>query len=139
MTEPPRQDSVALMETYLRERVQNVLAYMETKGFDPEVFETLRSRDRQAYLFGQGRSKLQCIVAGISPQWSQPGEKRVTDTMHSMHLPDSDGLSKAVDIISVSRQWKWPAFYIALQRAYHLQGFKTLERIGDLDHGEWQG
>ncbi len=134
--EPPKQNSLGLLTPKMRAAAESVLEHMKDLKYDPVVNETLRTRQRQAWLYGAGRTKLQCIAAGISPVWSRPNADRVTNTMKSRHLPDKKGLSHALDIRSKKRGYDWPEFFVELQRQYHRVGFRTLESIGDLAHGE---
>ena len=41
------------------------IADLKKQDVDTLVVETLRTRDRQKWLFGQGRSKVQCKAMGI--------------------------------------------------------------------------
>ncbi len=109
MNEPPRQNSLDLLEPYVQERVERIFAQMQAKGFDPIAYETLRSPERQRWLFGVGRTH-------------DLGRKPVTWTLHSHHLPDTNGLSKAADVISKSRAWDWPEFFEALHGLARAEG-----------------
>jgi hypothetical protein len=136
IAEPPKQNSLGLLTPRMRPGAESVLEHMKDLGYDPVVNETLRIRKRQAWLYGAGRTALQCIAAGISPVWARPGARRVTKTMRSRHLPDKLGLSCALDIRSKKRGYEWPEFFAELTKQYKRVGFVTLESMGDLAHGE---
>ena len=74
------------------------LAEIKAKGVNPLVIETYRTRERQNYLYGQGRTKAQCLAAGVPATYARPGATQVTWTLNSMHC-----LKKAVDIIPVRK------------------------------------
>lgn len=82
-----RQDSLDLLLPSFRAEVEKLLAAMTARGMDPRVFETRRSLERAAALGKAG--------PGIAL---------------SLHCFDA-----AVDIVSVSRDWHWPEFYVALR------------------------
>ncbi|MBE3046030.1 hypothetical protein IMZ48_26520 [Candidatus Bathyarchaeota archaeon] len=88
-------------------------------GWDPRVFETLRTKRRQAWLFAIGRT-------------TQLRRRPVTATLHSLHQ-----VGKAVDIISRSRLWGSPSFFRALAAAATAQGLHA--RPGDSCHVTWEG
>jgi hypothetical protein len=131
MREPRRDATLDNVAGYVANRVQLVVARMRVCGFDPIVFEGGRSVQRQRWLYGQGRSKLQCIRAGISPAYSHAGGI-VTKTLSSMHMN-----GKAVDIISKSRGWNHPGFFKALKQEAEREGLHTLEF--EQCHLEWRG
>lgn len=96
---------------------------MEAQGFDPKQFETLRTKERQQFLFSIGRTR-------------QKNRRPVTYidgiTRTSMHQR-----GKACDIISKSRWWDWPAFYKALKREAKKEDMHTLNF--EQNHIEWRG
>jgi len=75
--------------------VQLVLAIADLKkqGVNPLVVETLRTRDRQKWLFGQGRTKVQCRARGIPESYARTG-KIATSTLNSIHI-----IGCAVDVV----------------------------------------
>ena len=74
------------------------LAEIKAKGVNPLVIETYRTRERQNYLYGQGRTKAQCLAAGVPAAYARPGATQVTWTLNSIHC-----LKKAVDVIPVRK------------------------------------
>lgn len=66
----------------------------------PLVVETYRPKERQYYLYGQGRTQMQCVNAGMpatkAAKYSTPGLPRITWTLNSIHIQ-----RKAVDVIPV--------------------------------------
>jgi hypothetical protein len=88
--EPPRQFVSSLLEDNTERKAK---AFYHTINRDPKVkdspyeaycFESLRSRERQKWLFGKGRTTAE---AGI---YAQPNAKKVTWTLYSKHM---DGLA----------------------------------------------
>ena len=61
------------------------LAEIKAKGVNPLVVETYRTRERQNYLYGQGRTKAQCLAAGVPASYARPGMAQVTWTLNSIH------------------------------------------------------
>lgn len=74
------------------------LAEIKAKGVNHLVVETYRTRERQNYLYGQGRTKVQCLAAGVPASYARPGAKQVTWTLNSIHC-----LRKAVDVVPVRK------------------------------------
>lgn len=108
MKEPARIKTVDRLVPYVAIRVKVVLSALKARGFDPIVFESLRTDERQRYLYAIGRT-------------IQKNRKPVTYTMHSRHM-----VGKAADIISKSRGWDHPAFFKALKEEASKVGMKTL-------------
>ena len=129
MKEPLRRNELSEVASWLQERVGLIIHRMNARGFDAILWETYRSKERQKWLYGQGRSKARCILAGISPAYSHPGPI-VTHTLKSRHM-----VRKAADIISRSRGWNWPEFYVALKEEAMKVGMHTLSFEGC--HVEW--
>jgi len=108
MIEPRKHNQIENLQVYLWERVRRIIKALEDRGLDPVIVESYRSKERQRWLYGQGRSKWQCIRAGISPAYSHPGQI-VTKTLDSYHIK-----RKAVDVISRSKGYTSKAFFDAL-------------------------
>jgi len=119
MTEPKRNTDTNSLVPYVKDRVQKLLVAMKARGYEPIIFEALRSDERQAWLYGIGRTH-------------QKNRKPVTFTLKSKHI---DG--KACDIISRSKLWNDPRFFTALKQEANKVGLYTLsfERC----HLEWRG
>lgn len=92
----------------LARRLRRVFAAMEAKGYDPMLFEGLRTQERQRWLYGIGRTHR---------KWQKP----VTWTLKSKHL-----VGKAADIVSKKRLWNWPEFYKELRQQAKEYGLRTL-------------
>ena len=73
------------------------LKEIKSAGVNPLVVETYRSKERQYYLYGQGRTATQCVAAGIpaakAKKYARSG-KQCTWTLNSIHIQ-----KKAVDVI----------------------------------------
>lgn len=117
--EPKRQNDINLLVPYVADRVRRIFAAMENRGFDPIAFETLRTPERQRYLYSIGRTR-------------QRQRKPVTWTLNSNHFK-----GKAVDVVSKSRWWNWPAFFAALKQEANREGMKVLSK--ERCHIEWRG
>ena len=74
------------------------LAEIKAKGVNPLVIETYRTRERQNYLYGQGRTRTQCLAAGVPAAYARPGMVQITWTLNSIHC-----LKKAVDVVPVRK------------------------------------
>lgn len=116
--EPKRETSLDTLEPYVAERVARILARLKVRGFDPVVFEARRSYARQKWLYGVGRTH-------------SLNRKPISWTMSSRHL-----VGKAVDIISKSRLWNWPEFYVALREEAEREDMQVIKQ--ELCHIQYQ-
>ena len=134
-----RYNSINGLQPYLRDRVKRIMKNMRRKGYDPILFETYRSPERQLYLYGKGRTIKQMLKFWRNVSYSQakkytnPKAKIVTYTP----LATYHGVGKAADIISKKRLWNWPAFFDALKFEAAKEGMKTL--IFERCHIQWGG
>jgi hypothetical protein len=97
MPQPARQSDLSLLVPEMQDKVKSLLYEANKAGLKIRVFESLRTRERQAWLYGQGRTAFQCLRAGLRlSSWANPSGKIVTWTMTSQHL-----LGKAVDIVFI--------------------------------------
>lgn len=82
--------------------LEAALKEMRSDGVNPLVVETYRPRERQYYLYGQGRTAAQCTAAGIpaakAKKYARPGMKQCTWTLSSIHIQ-----KKAVDVVPVRK------------------------------------
>jgi len=108
--EPPRQNDIGKLKPEFRKRLKEILIKMVERGFDPMVFETIRTKRRQEYLFSIGRR-------GIK------GEFKVTWTMNSAHIS-----GYAADIISNKEGWSNKTFFKVLYEVARKEGCFTLQR-----------
>ena len=95
------QNSLELLQQPFRLLVFEVLIDLEHQGFDPFVFETGRTDERQAVLVKKGASK----------------------RLRSLH---QDGL--AVDIIDKIQGWKSEEFFLALAKSAEKVGLVSGHR-----------
>lgn len=76
------------------------LKEIKAAGVNPLVVETYRTKERQYYLYGQGRTAAQCTAVGVpvdkAKKYAKPGTTKVTWTLNSIHIQ-----KKAVDVIPV--------------------------------------
>lgn len=72
------------------------LALQDAKehGVNPLVVETLRPKERQYMLYGQGRTQSQCKAVGVPATYSDPSKSKVTWTLNSIHITGC-----AVDVV----------------------------------------
>lgn len=120
MPEPAQQRSLDLLRPDFRKRLEAWLkvARVAAAPMTIGVHETLRSAERQAWLWEQGRSR--------------PGQK-VTWTRHSKH---QDGVAADFHLIKDGRAvWDAPV-YEALHRAVPPENFGLRTLPGDLVHLE---
>jgi peptidoglycan L-alanyl-D-glutamate endopeptidase CwlK len=64
------------------------LEKIKMENITPLVVETFRPVERQYYLYGQGRTKSTCIIAGVPKKYAQKyarGGDKVTWTLNSIH------------------------------------------------------
>jgi hypothetical protein len=116
--EPKRCADIRSLWEPFRRKVERLLDRLTERGFDPIIFEAVRTRERQEWLYGYGRTH-------------HKHSKPVTWTMNSRHLS-----GKAVDIISKSKLWNWPEFYAALKTEARRLGLATIPQEGC--HVEWR-
>lgn len=78
------------------------LADIERNRISPLLVETYRSKERQYFLFGKGRTVKQCTEAGMTLNYAEtyakPGDAKVTWTLNSIHIQ-----KKAVDLIPLRK------------------------------------
>ena len=80
-----RNDDLDDLEADFRAKVESILAQLRSEGYEPLVWETERTKARQAWLYASGRSREGSIV---------------TWTMDSSHIDNDDEPgAEAVDII----------------------------------------
>lgn len=114
MFEPKRYNDIDLLWDPFRDKVKQLLINMRVRGYDPVLFETFRTEQRQRWLYNR-----------------RVGGKRVTWTMESRHR-----VRKAADIISKKRLWDWPEFYFVLRKEAEKLGLKVLDF--EQCHIEWK-
>lgn len=106
-------------------KLQAAFADMQAQGFDPYVFEGARTQQRQAYLYGQGRTTFKTYGrTGSKVTWTLDASKHGTYPC------------RAADVISKTTFWKDPAFFEAWGKAAKAQGLRWLGDIGDKPHVE---
>lgn len=70
----------------VRVQLNLALADLKEQGVNPLVVETLRTKERQYYLYGQGRTKEQCKAKGVPVKYAAPDKAKVTWTLNSIHI-----------------------------------------------------
>ena len=120
--EPPRESSLDGCAPKLAAAVRAVEADMRGEGYDPTIFETLRTNARQNWLAGFGRryDDGRGIITHAVTVWS------------SWH-----GFGLAADVISAAHQWDAsPMFWAALGEAAARHGlvWGGSWRMKDLPH-----
>ena len=65
------------------------MKHLKKEGITPLVVETYRSKERQYFLYGQGRTEVECCKAGMpktaAKHYARSGSK-VTWTLNSIHI-----------------------------------------------------
>lgn len=122
--EPPRQTALSACAPKFADAVAAVLADLQAAGFAPQVYEAMRTNERQAWLYGFGRNY-------------DDGRGIVTHaetTANGWH-----GYGLAADVISAAKGWDDPAFFDALQTAAlaHALTSGSLWRMQDRPHVQW--
>lgn len=88
--EPVRQHDAKLLTELTRAKYElfwpMAIKACEKYDLEPVLFETLRTQERQYWLYGKGRTIVQCQNAKIPLQYSCPQVKPVTWTLESNHL-----------------------------------------------------
>ena len=132
--EVPVQSDMALLAPFFREAVERVVEDMKAWGYTPQVFETMRTNERQAFLHGFGR--LYDDGRGVVTH-SQTAD----DTWH--------GYGLAVDIICARRKWAvGPHFWNVLGTSARRHGLVwggdwnsdwsiSDEKFSDRPHIQW--
>ena len=119
MADTSRHNDLQLLHEPFRTRITELLERMKLRGFDPILFETLRTLERQKWLYEIGRTR-------------EKDRKPVTWTMKSKHFS-----GQACDIVSKSRLWDWPEFFSALRQEANRLKLRVLRT--EQCHVEWAG
>jgi hypothetical protein len=115
--EPARNSDIHSLWEPFRLKVEALLAAMARLGEDPVIYEALRSKKRQEYLYSIGRTR-------------DKHRRPVTFTLESRHR-----VGKAVDIISKRHGWNDPAFFQRLKHEAAKLSLHTLDF--EQCHVEW--
>jgi peptidoglycan LD-endopeptidase CwlK len=107
--EPPVSDSLLLLAPKVAQAAAEALNNAWRAGLDPIVFETVRSVDRQAWLYGVGRTH----------SLHRTPVTRVRDARTGWHH-----YGVALDVISRSKHWGSEAFFRQLAPHFKAQGFR---------------
>jgi len=106
--EPPINQSLDGLAPKFRMKLDAMFAHLIKLGFDPIVAESLRSEERQAWLYGFGRDY-------------DDGRGIVTQAQTGGHSWHRYGL--AVDVVSKAHGWDAPSrFWRALGACAHIEG-----------------
>jgi hypothetical protein len=146
--EPKRQSDPELLAEPLKQIVKVQMPEIcRANGWDFRPFETLRSKERQIYLFCQGRDLTNLLIdietmtiknaQGVQIEYKDVPVKNasqiVTKTLLSKHLPNAEGKSIAVDMVHFTgKDWDWGNI-----KAYDLFGQEVIKKFGDII--EWGG
>lgn len=137
LPKPPKevseQKGLVLLAPRFRAAIERVLAEMKKAGYDAVVEESVRTNERQSFLYGFGRVY-------------DDGRGVVTNGRTAERTWHFYGL--AVDIVSASLKWDAPAaFWRALEAAAEAEGLvsgadwdrndATQSRLKDLPHVQW--
>jgi hypothetical protein len=122
--EPPRQHDLSACAPRFAAAVTEVLAALTAEGFDPVVYEAMRSDARQTWLYGFGRDY-------------DDGRGIVTHAQTTAHGWHGSGL--AADIISAAHGWDSRSFFDALAAtvATHELTSGSFWQMQDRPHVQW--
>ena len=97
-TPPQNRDREALRPDF-RLLCDELERCMEAVGFPVFLTEGARSDERQAALYGYGRTAVELGEVGLDPALAQPDRKKVTKALpgQSSHQMDEEGLARAAD------------------------------------------
>jgi len=135
----PTNRDLAALAPKVRIAAERVLAGMKADGFKCVQFDTLRTRDRQAFLFGKGRTPEQLIERGLSAYWSWPTCADGVVTRAAWHTESWHGYGLACDFVENDKD-PWvasQAFWAALGRHAIANGLRRDITVGghlDLPH-----
>lgn len=133
-----RQDNISLLTDRMQERAKNFMLEakkitQEYTNWDVDIFETLRTQERQYFLAGKGRTQSQLKAWGVPSAFlslANPSDTKRTWTLQSNH---KDG--NAFDIaFTFKNQWTWSNIPSGLQKkladlapSYGLRNLAPLE------------
>ena len=123
--EPPRSADLGQCAPKFADLVRQLLARLEQQGYDPIVFEALRSGERCGFLYGFGRDY-------------DDGRGLVTNAKTGERSWHTYGL--AVDIISKAHGWKAAdGFWAALRTEADALGLEAGGnwKMADKPHVQW--
>lgn len=140
----PAVTDLSVVAPKLREAVTRVLQGMKDDGWKPKVVETLRTSDRQQFLFGKGRTPEQCVAKGVADIYGWPACPDGIVTNAPFPQNSWHGFGLAVDIAEDDAT-PWiasQAFWHALGRHAGENGLLwggAWRRLPDLPHVQWAG
>lgn len=85
---------ISKLNKLVKVQLELALFDLRQQGVNPLVVETIRTRERQHMLYGQGRTAAQCKAAGVPVGYATPGKGKVTWTINSIHISGC-----AVDVV----------------------------------------
>ncbi|HPE35536.1 MAG TPA: M15 family metallopeptidase [Spirochaetales bacterium] len=83
--EPPRLDDLDLLRPDFRAKIDALYQELRAQGFEPLPWETLRTPERQAWLYAQGRTRPGAIVTQAVSSVHEDG--RGVDTIDGRRIP----------------------------------------------------
>lgn len=137
MKAPPAEvaccDDLAQLAPQFRFAIERLLERLEAQGFKARIAETIRTNERQAYLYGFGRDY---------------DDDRGIVTQSPSALTSWHGFGLAVDIVHATLGWGAPStFWAALERAALAEGLTSGadwnrngehdEKFCDRPHVQW--
>ena len=108
--EPPREDSLSGCAPKFADAVIALLSDLTAQGFDPILYETLRTNERQTWLYGFGRDyddDRGIVTHAETAEWE----------WHHYGV--------AADIISKGHGWNSSSFFLALEAACSRHGLTS--------------
>lgn len=127
----------------LRERWAQLGGRLYQRSGKVMIWECYRSDDRQAWLYGQGRTPGELAAKGLLPTLAQPDKPRVTNawsaklSAHGWTLDDDTPASCALDLVPLgpddqpwSKDDPWDEFIAVVAEFAPLTGLKHFAKPG---------
>lgn len=108
MREPKRDGSWEHLTEPFKTKIHKLFNAMRARGFDPVIFEGLRTQERQKWLYDIGRTH-------------HKNRKPVTWTLHSEHFT-----GEAADVINRKDWWSNETFYQVMRAEARILGLYSL-------------
>lgn len=98
MKEPAQDRSLDKLNGIVRELLTLAIEDIKKQGVAPLIVETYRTKERQMWLYGQGRTAKQLAAKGVPAEYAHAGSV-VTQTLNSIHKTGC-----AIDIVPVKNK-----------------------------------
>jgi hypothetical protein len=100
-----RETSLEILEDNVRGKFEKLIQRIEDSGLPFKIYETMRTPERQEYLFRAGRTPEELEEYGLKPGPAPKSKKKVTWTLDSRHLT-----GRAVDFVFDTSHKFWDRY-----------------------------